>query len=80
MRPRGGVSTHKCYGRDTKEAAVKFNYQIIRALMGSDRKWGFERGGSEAAVEVMWDLDAFYQSFTENAIKFNSLNVLFLKL
>lgn len=21
-----GVSTHTCYGRDTKEAAVKFNY------------------------------------------------------
>lgn len=32
--------------------------------MGSDRKWGFERGGSEAAVELMWALDTFYQSFT----------------
>lgn len=32
--------------------------------MGSDREWGFERGGGEAAVEVMWDLAAFFQSFT----------------
>lgn len=58
------MSTHKCYGKDTKGAAVRFNYEIIGALMGSDRKWGFERAGSEAAVEVMRDLDAFYQNFT----------------
>lgn len=47
--------------------------------MGSDRKWGFERGGSEAAVEVMWDLDAFYKSLREKASKLYSLDVLFLK-